>query len=499
MIRRYLTNSYNIVLPSLIAGIIGITYISTHNFPAHIAGFYLDVSQQIANTNTIYPSRVSHYSFDGAPFAYPPLGYFLAAFVIWTGVLSPLTVALVLPTLCVVLYAAVLGSVSSSILRDRYFGTIAAIAATSIPFILKYQLVGWIRSLGFLFVIVTVYYGLRFYRDDLKQAGIWTAIFFGLTLLTHPVHALFAGLTVLSQYLAFDRTIRGFGNGVGIGFGGIILASPWLVVTILRHGFDPFFAAVQTHGGVGTGVWGLLGQPTLFSAITTVFVIVAAGASILLILEREYWWGLWFLVSVSLVTSLAYVYLTGIFAIIAVMQKKRQQVDELKPMWLEKRSAATVFLIAVSIGSLLAGGIYVTGQMSPTYESSLDTNDMSAMEWAETTPVGTTYLVVGQEAEWFPFIANRTTVVSPWGNEWDDDYDTQGKYYQTLLDCQNISCIDNMPRHDYVYITNDKQPTVGRSKADNRALVTSLRASSEYCIVHRSRNVIIFENECISN
>jgi hypothetical protein len=66
-----------------------------------------------------------------------------------------------------------------------------------------------------------------------------------------------------------------------------------------------------------------------------------------------------------------------------------------------------------------------------------------------------TYLFVGKinEAEWFPYLFDRTPVFAQWGSEWKGDYTRQSEILVALRECQlekSWPCIDAIRQENAV-------------------------------------------------
>jgi len=84
-------------VPALAVGIVVYAaYVLTHPFPALGGGLFLAMAEAVAENGYALPARVPGYTPGGIPFAYPPLGFYLLAPLLDTGV-SPLALARVLP------------------------------------------------------------------------------------------------------------------------------------------------------------------------------------------------------------------------------------------------------------------------------------------------------------------------------------------------------------------------------------------------------------------
>ena len=170
------------------------------------------------------------------------------------------------------------------------------------PQILEWHLSagGIVRAFAFLYAMTSIYAGYRVFVHDPgggRRAVALGAFAFGLTVLTHPTYSLFVVVSYVLFWVLCDRSLSGFASGLAVGFGGALLASPWLVWVLTTHGIGVFTAASGTHGGVGGGASALAGATFLVLTDTVAragpvelpvgIVTAAVGAPFFLYLLRR--------------------------------------------------------------------------------------------------------------------------------------------------------------------------------------------------------------------
>ena len=259
------------LLPGLVA--VGV-YLATNPYPAYGGGLYVQIATETAANGYAPPSSVSGYAL-GVPFAYPPLQFYVLAVLLDLG-LDPLTVTRFLPTVAVV--AAL---VPAYLLGRDYTGSRLAGTATALLLALNPQVLEWhvsaggvVRAFAFLYALTAVYAGYHVFATESRRAVIAGVVAVALTGLTHPTYALFVVASYALLWAGLDRSLAGFGRGLLVGLGGVILTSPWLVWVVATHGPGVFTAAAGTHGGIGGGAAQILaGQAT-----STLLVPLAAAA-----------------------------------------------------------------------------------------------------------------------------------------------------------------------------------------------------------------------------
>jgi hypothetical protein len=151
-----------------------------------------------------------------------------------------------------------------------------------------------------------------------------------------------------------------------------------------------------------------------------------------------------------------------------------------------------VCVFSIVTGCAFAGGI-VGGGLEPA----VDDDDRSAIEWVQTnTDSDSRWLVTGKVYEWFPYLSDRTIVVTPLGAEWlgDRGFSRQREAYADLFWCESPECFQSgLDRHglrpDYLYFKTGGP----RAVADRERVVTGYRASDDWKQVYSNSTVVIFE------
>jgi hypothetical protein len=425
---------------------------------------------------------------DGIPFAYPPLAFYPLAGLLDLGV-PALSLARFLPGLLTILALLPTYLLGRELLgSDSRAGFAALVVATS-PAVLTWHLSAGdvARSLAFFLTVCGLYTGYRLFdaRGDIGDASdsgdtgvggdanddrgtaadaprrwaILTATLFGLVVLTHPLYPVLFGSGVAYFYLVCDRSPRGLLVGVAVALGGVVLAAPWWLTTISRHGFGIFTRTAGSRLGIGQGlVWFPTNfaylPETRFLALWHVLVLLGVLA---LLARRRYLLVGWFATMALVYPEPRFLLFVGAFPASAFV------FDVLVPALVGRivderdRSAARTRTDAGSAGTggsqpatgrydidrdrlvvlavLCVLALYGTGTAAlyaANYEpipdrpldrlladplpAHVDRADLQAMAWTRrNTPPEAAFVVAGDAAEWFPFLAERTSLASPWG------------------------------------------------------------------------------------
>jgi len=109
-------------------------------------------------------------------------------------------------------------------------------------------------------------------------------------------------------------------------------------------------------------------------------------------------------------------------------------------------------------------------------------------------------VALGDAAEWFPLVTDRTIAVGPWGVEWKtpDKYRRQLGLFWFLSTCHDEECLSAvMDRRnvqpDYLYVPKGGYTVRGFEQDQPAKMRASLQESNEYRLVYENEGVMVFE------
>jgi len=518
----------------LLAGVaVAILYLALNPYPAYGAGLYTVVADEIRAAGYALPATIPHYTAEGVPFAYPPLAFYGLALVRDLGAGTFATARLVPPAFVVAaLVPAYLlgrdllagratasraepaagrarGTVSGRALgtvSGRALGAAAALLVAFNPQILEWHISagGLVRAPAFLLSLVGAYAGLRLFRDREARWLPVGLVGFALVVLTHPTYALFYAATYVTFWLGYDPSPRGFGRGAVVGFGGLALAAPWLATVASVHGPTVFLDAAGTHGGVGGGlVSALVDGMSPWSVVPLLAggVLLVAGWRVL---------PAWLVVAELLFAQPRFAYAVGAFAMVGAAAVAVDRVRERTPTdhpvgrlvadsETRRRVAVAALVVGASVG-VGALGYEFGGPTDDTTPAFVDGDDVEAMAWAASeTPSDATFVALGDAAEWFPAVADRTILLAPWGVEWrgPDAYQRHLYAFENASTCESAAClgewtatVDADP--DYLYVPRGEYTVRGDRYVASGALERSLAATGRYDPVFENEGVVVY-------
>jgi hypothetical protein len=166
-----------------------------------------------------------------------------------------------------------------------------------------------------------------------------------------------------------------------------------------------------------------------------------------------------------------------------------------------------VVLVAIAVAGLSVGTLYASSQLdthagSTSLPAFIDDEDVAAMEWVqENTEPSAEFVVMGDAAEWFPYLADRGILVGPWGIEWKGGqaYQEELGRYNRLSTCETAECVTQQLESagvdpEYLYVPIDEYTVRGMETSAPASLRQRLVASTDYRLVFWNEGVMVFES-----
>ncbi|WP_144905664.1 hypothetical protein [Halobellus captivus] len=490
--------------------LVAFVYLITHPYPAYGAGLYLEISEQILAHGYGFPETISHYTSRGVPFAYPPLMFYVNAFILDSVPVDPIALSRYLPVLLTVLYLIPYYFLARELLEEAAAAGLATIILAMASPTLQWHLSagGLVRAMAFLLVLTGSYTGLRLFRSGNRQWLIPSTLLFGATVLTHPIYTVFFGLTYVLFYLAFDHSLGGLVSGSIVAVGGIVLVSPWWYSVARRHGVDVFFAAAGTHSGLFGGLDRLFDQfvyPLVTGYPTSIFFLLSFAGTFYFLGRQRLLLPTWLVTGAFVLGKARFQFVAGSMMagsfLVAVARNtlRDPSARAWKPTLHRALAVVFVFVIVVSLVSSAATltSTDPTNRWQPQF---IDRSDETAMTWvSQNTAQSADFVVLGDAAEWFPLLADRTILIGPWGIEWEGPtrYNSQLSQYRTLSTCSSEQCItrglrDADVRPNYLYVPKESYTVRGESQNGTVPLRQTLNRSNRYQVAYENQGVTIY-------
>ena len=501
-----------------------IPVIMNSSFPANDGGMFMQAIVQLKANHFVLPMYL-HYNGLTLPYAYPPIGFYLA------GILSSVTHMSVLNTLRFIPLTFSVATIvafilfANAFLKNRAMVIAATLAFALVPNGHEWEIMGGglTRSIGFFFAVLALWQTYLLFTERSRTHLLLTIVFVSLVCMSHLEMALFAAITVAVIFLFFARTKRGLYDSALVAGGVLLMTSPWWVVVVQHHGLSPFLSAGGTSGrSVLVIVASLLtfnwGDEHLFPF----FSALALLGSIFSLTRRKYflpaWAGILLLADPRMATTYDAVPLSILIAIcvvellIPIMNRSlivNSGVLAGRSEGSPSRSTAGIKWFTPAVLSML---VVVTwfGSLGATQtkDVSLSLAERQAMEWVRTsTPSNSAFLIVDGDrwgsdrtSEWFPALTDRRSLATVQGYEWlpDGAFARKVSSYIELQKCIDAApiCVDQWSKDrgaeaDYLYVAR-RVDKVHPAIPYNSALIGALSQDPGYILVFQNQDASIF-------
>ena len=521
----------------LLAALIRTFLVLSRDFPLNDGALFYLMTQELGSHGFHLPA-ITTYNGAGIPFAYSPLGFYLAAFLHTTGGFDLADLLRVLPlifsSLCVGAFYLLARELTAS--RATLVAALCTFAVLPRSFLWLIMGGGLTRSIGFMFAMLALWQLHRVYTRRAWRNVAWTTVFASLTVLSHLGTAPFVAFSAVLFLLFFGRHRFGVYASVVIALGTIVLTAPWWASIAAVHGFAPFAAAGATGGTIFSSTsrgqaltklafFGLGTAEPLFPVIGALAIIGAFASTT----RRGAFLPVWWLTIILLDTRAGATYASIPVALLAGLAL----IDVIVPVtarasaWYRTtprlpatsgwdmfaaaprdRRWTVVAVLAVLLGYGIASSVLRRPSLNAEgrYLTSLTADDRAAMSWVSrrTAPASRFLIVVGgaaggwwsdRIAEWFPVLGKRVSVATVQGTEWlpRGEFEMRERAYDELQGCAvwGTPCIEQWARdhrlpYTHVYLPKTLAfPCCG-------PLDAALRHDSTYAVVFDGPAATIF-------
>lgn len=497
-------------------------------FPLNDGGMFYTMAGELSANGYALPATTSYNGLD-LPFAYPPLGLYLASLLADVGRIHPLAVFLWLPPIFATLAIPAFYLFSRALLADKLRASLATILFALTPGSYDWHLMGGgvTRALGFLFLLLAAFYVLRLFgsRTSVRSPGglmsaiqeiVPAVLFCSLAVLSHPEVGLqTAGLCAV-LWLFFGRTWRGTLGATFVVLGVFLLTAPWWGTVISQHGLAPFLSALQT-GQHATIDWSYL-YLSLFGSgefIPLLLVLRFAGL-FYAIWKREYLLLSLLLVptildprSAASIAMLAFSMMAALGFLDLLPAMKKLYGGELRPILTYRLGAGTLLLVAFIL--FVECGLLNYRLVNTT----LTADERSVMSWlADNLPpdqnfllvTGRTYSMSDPVQEWFPVFSGQHSQSTLQGLEWTlgAEFTDRLNELAALQACADIACVEKFASrtglaYDYIWVSIPTARINSEQNARGNQLADSIQSSGQFSIVFDEMSslerIIIFERQ----
>ena len=226
-----------------------LSYVFSADFPLNDGGLFYTMTQDLVRSGYALP-QYTNYNGLRIPFAYPPLPFYVAAILTGLGKMPLLQVLRFVPALWSILTIPAFYWLSRTVLKSRFQAGVAVLAFALIPRSFLWLIMGGglTRAPGILFAILMLREAYLLYARHDRQRVWTTALFGGLTVLSHPAGAWFAAFSAALLFLLYGRDREGVVHSLLVALGVLGVSAPWWGTILTRYGASPLFAASETGG-----------------------------------------------------------------------------------------------------------------------------------------------------------------------------------------------------------------------------------------------------------
>jgi hypothetical protein len=501
-------------------------HVLSSTFPLNDGGMFYAMARDLQHSGYRLPEFTT-YNNANIPYTYPPLGFYVSALLDDLTPLSLIQVFRWLPLVATCLTLPAFYLLAKSMLKSRVALVASVLAFALVPRSFMWLLMGGgvTRSLGFLFAILALYFVHRLYAKEDRRALPWAVLLSALTVLSHLETGWFLAFSTGLFFLAYGRNRRGLEDSIVLATGTFALTSVWWIQILLIHGLEPLTTVFGTGGSIFSGgqatrdaYLGLLRVISTSEPLFPLIGVLAAFGGLACLSSRRYflpvWWAAIVLLDVRAFptfTCIPVALMAGICVsevlVPVVANRPVGDAAEPAPSSLRPRlqeSAVLASLIVFALASAMLRSSGLGGEASNL--RGLSDEELTALAWVkDETPVGSTFLIIpdsswetAKTAEWFPVLANRTSIATVQGSEWlpNGGFRRAQEIYADAYDCgyQTTECLtalaeNNRVAFDYVYV---RKGDLGQCCT---TLIESLDGDAGYHLVYDDEGATIYIRE----
>lgn len=501
----------------LAGGLVHAASVLGHRFPLNDGGLFYQMIRELEANGFALPAFTA-YNRAGIPYAYPPLGIYLAGLVDLLGRWSAADLLLYLPLAISVGALVAFWRLSRTLLSSRAAAVAAVFAFGLLPRTGRWLLMGGglTRELGFLFAILALEQGYRLYARGERRRILPLIVLSGCTVLSHLDMAVLLAASLGLLLFAYGRNRAGVVQSAVIVAGTALIAAPWWGTVMAWHGAGPFLAALQARQAAFADLSAWLLVRSTEEPYFPLLALLALGGMGFCLWRRQFLLPAWLVTILLVQPAVAATSATIVEALLVGVVVGEGLLPALRA-WGSRLAAAAAqgglvgailrdgSAVAV-ITALLAYALFsaiVAGQRVPE----LSADERRAMEWiARNTPPASAFAIVtwddwcsDRTSEWFPALTGRVSVATAQGSEWlpGGAFARQRARHEELQRCANrdASCLEAWARWAGVAFTHVYLPK-GRFLASGgdalARLRQSLRTNSSYAVAYDGPGATVF-------
>lgn len=509
---------------SLLGGYIRLFPALMSDFPVNDGGLFYQMTQDLLHNGFALPLTAQYNHLEIA-FAYPPLGFYLAALGHALFGLSLLEIFRFLPGVFAAASIPAFFLLANDLLKSRSQAALAVMAFAFLPTSFYWPIMGGgvTRAPGFFFSLLAYWMAYKMYTNSARRYILLTALFTSGALLSHPEAALHTVTGIAVFFVFYGRNRVGLRRSLLTASLTLLLTAPWWLTVLLQHGLAPFLAASQAGGGYRLDLLVSIFHMNLASEPALTFLGCFAALGLFALAARKAWlipvWGLVILLTeqrsmilhLSPVLALsAGVGMDELFARLRQLQTPSSPAENIQTHWANSLFAglASRLCLAFLLVSFLLSSFEVA--FAQTKELSLPPGDRTAFQWVnENIPPSARFLILTGDqpladpvSEWFPALTRHASLATVQGYEWQpgSDFDRVLRASFTLQRCviREAVCLQEWQQgdgreYDYLYLSKARIRANHPALGQTIPLLDELLESGDFEMMYDSAQTAILK------
>jgi hypothetical protein len=479
-----------------------------NNFPLVDGGMFYTMIKDLQAAHYVLPVLTT-YNLAEIPFAYPPLGFYIAGAVNTITKIPLLGIIQWQPVFISILTVPLFYYFVKLLLNSEPKAALATLIFALTPNSYWWNIVGGglTRSMGTLFFIITAISAYQMYREKKMIWVIGTILSGTFVALSHLTWALQSVVIVFLLWFFWGRDRQGIINSVIVVIGILLLTSPWWITVLQYHGMEAFYQAGQvTHSR--WLFWTILFALSFTGEYTTVIAVFALIGFFIHLAKKSYFFPLWAIL--CLIADPrggipASIFPFTILAMSAITDGIAPQLFNMKIE--DQYFDSWTYSLNTKIGRLFFGFfiilfLYNAYNVSNTLSYQvLSTEEFEAINWVKSnTDLTDHFLILDEQGnpllspftEWFPALTDRRSIATLQGTEWligDQHYNKQFPIISSLHQClyKDVNCL-----YDLRDKTTDSYNFIIVSSRNQIPLLNSLENNPDFKLIYSSPTIKIF-------
>ena len=265
------------------------------DFPVNDGGLFVAMTRAIEAAGWRLPITIS-WNGSELPFAYPPLGFYLSGGLSSVFGLELTDVFRWLPLGRQRAGRArrVPARPRAPALRRRRLVAALAYALAPVSYVWLVQGGGVTRAPGMLLAVLTIWQVVRLIRVSGRRTAVVVGVLAGLTALVHPGAAIFAAVSSVLLWLFEGRTVASVRVALVSVAIALLIAAPWLVITVSRHGLGTILAVPSNGPEPAAAILAVLAGRVTGTAWFDPLAIAGLVVAIVWLVRRQFLLPIWF-------------------------------------------------------------------------------------------------------------------------------------------------------------------------------------------------------------